>query len=399
MDGLADPEGYLARLRDATSGVYVVVEKILQPGEELPPSWPVAGTSGYEFLNHVNQLFVDPRHDAALRGCYSRFTGLHEDYAEVAREAKLADHARRPRRRGRAADRPAGRRVRTAPPPPRLHPPRPARRAARDHRRVRRVPHLRPSRAPGDGRGPGARGSRPSARPGQRCPDLDAELFGFIGELLVLGYRGDDETSFAVRFAQVSAPVMAKGVEDTAFYRYQPLTCLNEVGGDPGRFGRPAAEFHRAMAGAAERWPEAMLTLSTHDTKRSGDVRARISVLSELPEAWEHAARRWARHNSEHKQDGWPDRDAEYLLYQTLIGAWPIDAGRAGAYMQKAAKEAKVHTSWTDPNAGYDDALAAFVAAVLDDRGVRRPTWSRSWPSTGRSSAAGSPPWPRWRCC
>ena len=178
---------------------------------------------------------------------------------------------------------------------------------------------------------------------------------------------GTDETSFAVRFAQVSAPVMAKGVEDTAFYRYQPLTCLNEVGGDPGRLGRPAAEFHRAMAAAAERWPEAMLTLSTHDTKRSGDVRARISVLSELPEAWEHAARRWARHNRKHKQDGWPDRNAEYLLYQTLVGAWPIDAGRAGAYMQKAAKEAKVHTSWTDPNAGYDDALAAFVGAVLDD--------------------------------
>jgi (1->4)-alpha-D-glucan 1-alpha-D-glucosylmutase len=160
---------------------------------------------------------------------------------------------------------------------------------------------------------------------------------------------------------------MAKGTEDTAFYRYLPLTCLNEVGGDPGRLGRPVGEFHQAMAEAAQRWPEAMLTLSTHDTKRSGDVRARLSVLSELPEAWEHAARRWARHNRQHKQDGWPDPNAEYLLYQTLVGAWPIDAGRAGAYLQKAAKEAKVHTSWTDQNAGYDHALAAFVSAVLGD--------------------------------
>ena len=161
---------------------------------------------------------------------------------------------------------------------------------------------------------------------------------------------------------------MAKGVEDTAFYRYQPLVSLNEVGGDPGRFGRPAADFHARMAHAARHWPETMLTLSTHDTKRSGDVRARISVLSELPGAWESAVVRWAEQNTAHKQDGWPDRNAEYLLYQTLVGAWPIEAGRAGAFMLKAAKEAKVHTSWTDPNAGYDDALSAFVTAVLADR-------------------------------
>jgi (1->4)-alpha-D-glucan 1-alpha-D-glucosylmutase len=167
----------------------------------------------------------------------------------------------------------------------------------------------------------------------------------------------------------VSAPVMAKGVEDTAFYRYQPLVSLNEVGGDPGRFGRPVEDFHRAMADAARRWPETMLTLSTHDTKRSVDVRARISVLSELPGAWERAVVRWADRNNRHKQGGWPDRNAEYLFYQTLVGAWPISPGRAGAFMLKAAKEAKVHTSWIDPNAGYDDALSAFVTAALADHG------------------------------
>jgi (1->4)-alpha-D-glucan 1-alpha-D-glucosylmutase len=365
VDGLVDPEGYLVRLRDATSGVYVVVEKILQPGEELP-SWPVAGTSGYEFLNRVNQLFVDPRHDAALRGGYARFTGRHEDYAEVVYAAKLeimredlaaeverltgllADVCERHRRH-------------------RDH----TRRELRDALReiIAAFGVYRTYARPGHPVSAAdlAHVQQATAAARQRRPDLDAELLGFIGDLLVLGHRGDEETSFAVRFAQVSAPVMAKGTEDTAFYRYLPLTCLNEVGGDPGRLGWPVGDFHQAMAEAAQRWPEAMLTLSTHDTKRSGDVRARISVLSELPEAWEHAARRWTRHNRQHKQDGWPDPNAEYLLYQTLVGAWPIEAGRAGAYMQKAAKEAKVHTSWTDPNAGYDHALAAFVSAVLDD--------------------------------
>jgi (1->4)-alpha-D-glucan 1-alpha-D-glucosylmutase len=202
----------------------------------------------------------------------------------------------------------------------------------------------------------------------QRRPDLDIELISFIGDLLTGVYPGGEEASFAVRFAQVSAPVMAKGVEDTAFYRYLPLVSLNEVGGDPGRFGRPVADFHHAMASAARHWPEAMLTLSTHDTKRSGDVRARLSLLSQLPREWERAVAGWAAGNERHKRDGWPDRNAEYLLYQSLVGAWPIEVGRASAFMLKAAKEAKVHTSWTDPNARYDDALSAFVTAVLADR-------------------------------
>jgi (1->4)-alpha-D-glucan 1-alpha-D-glucosylmutase len=367
VDGLADPEGYLARLRDATGGGYVVVEKILEDDEELPRSWPTAGTTGYEFLNHVNQLFVDSRHEAAVRACYTRFTGQAQDYAEVVYAAKvqimredlaaelerltalLADVCERHRRHRdytRRELRDALRELIAAFPVYRTyvragHPVTAADRA-----------HVATAVA--------------AAR--QRLPDLDAELTGFIGELLAGGYPGEAETGFAVRFAQVSAPVMAKGVEDTAFYRYQPLVSLNEVGGDPGRFGRPVADFHHAMAGAARRWPQAMLTLSTHDTKRSGDVRARISLLSELPAEWEHAVTRWAERNRRHSRGGWPDRNTEYLLYQTLVGAWPIDPGRAGAFLLKAAKEAKAHTSWIDPNAGYDDALSAFVTAVLADR-------------------------------
>ncbi|HEX3922343.1 MAG TPA: malto-oligosyltrehalose synthase [Streptosporangiaceae bacterium] len=368
VDGLADPEGYLVRLRDATGGVYVVVEKILEASEELPQSWPVAGTSGYEFLNHVNQLFTDSRHEAAMRACYAAFTGEEQDYADVVYAAKLQimrDElgAEMERLAGLLADVCEQHRRQ------RDHTRRELREALREllaafgvYRTYFRAGH--PATAADRAH---VAAAVVTAR--QRRPDLDIELISFIGDLLTGAYPGAEEASFAVRFAQVSAPVMAKGVEDTAFYRYLPLVSLNEVGGDPGRFGRPVADFHHAMASAARHWPEAMLTLSTHDTKRSGDVRARLSLLSELPGEWERAVAGWADGNERHKRDGWPDRNAEYLLYQTLVGAWPIDVGRASAFMLKAAKEAKVHTSWTDPNARYDDALSAFVTAVLADRG------------------------------
>jgi (1->4)-alpha-D-glucan 1-alpha-D-glucosylmutase len=367
VDGLADPEGYLVRLRDATGGVYVVVEKILEASEELPRSWPVAGTSGYEFLNHVNQLFTDSRHEAAMRACYARFTGEEQDYADVVYAAKLqimrdelgaelerltalladvCEQHRRQRDHTRRELRDALRELLAAFGVYRMYfrPGHPATAADRAHV------------------------AAAVETAWQRRPDLDIELISFIGDLLTGVYPGAEEASFAVRFAQVSPPVMAKGVEDTAFYRYLPLVSLNEVGGDPGQFGRPVTDFHHAMAAAARHWPEAMLTLSTHDTKRSGDVRARLSLLSELPGEWERAVAGWADANERHKHDGWPDRNTEYLLYQSLVGAWPIEAGRVSAFMLKAAKEAKIHTSWIDPNARYDDALAAFVTAVLADR-------------------------------
>jgi len=367
VDGLADPEGYLARLRDGTGGAYVVVEKILEADEQLPATWPVAGTTGYEFLNHAGGLFVDAGNEGAMRACYARFTGLQQDYADVVHAAKLqimreelaaeverltgllADVCERHRRH-------------------RDHTRRELREALREiiaafgvYRTYFRAGH---PATPADR----AHVADAVATATRRCPDHDQELLQFIGDLITGACAGEEETSFAIRFPQVSAPVMAKGVEDTAFYRYQPLISLNEVGGDPTRFGSSPADFHQAMVHASAHWPETMLTLSTHDTKRSGDVRARISVLSELPGAWEAAVVRWADRNNVHKQGGWPDRNAEYLLYQTLVGAWPIEAGRVGAFMLKAAKEAKVHTSWTDPNAGYDDALSAFVTGALADR-------------------------------
>jgi (1->4)-alpha-D-glucan 1-alpha-D-glucosylmutase len=368
VDGLADPEGYLRRLNEATAGLYVVTEKILEAGEELPRSWPVAGTTGYDFLNRVNQLFVDSGNEAAILAGYVRFTGQQASFREIVHEAKLQIM-----REDLTAEveRLTGLLVEVCE----------RYRRVRDYTRSDLRDTLRELIAAFGVYRTYARPGRPVtaadrahvatalAAVGQRRPDLDPELTGFIGELLTADRAGPAEAAFAIRFAQVSAPVMAKGVEDTAFYRFFPLACLNEVGADPGRFGRGPENFHRAMAAIARHWPQTMLTLSTHDTKRSGDVRARLSLLSELPAAWAQAVDRWARHNHRHKRDGWPDRNTEYLLYQSLVGAWPIGAQRAGAYLAKATREAKVHTSWTDPSASYDGALDHFVTAILADQG------------------------------
>jgi (1->4)-alpha-D-glucan 1-alpha-D-glucosylmutase len=182
-----------------------------------------------------------------------------------------------------------------------------------------------------------------------------------------LDVDGQRERDLATRVQQLTGPVMAKGVEDTAFYRYNRLTSLNEVGGDPGRFGLSVEEFHRACADAYDAWPHGMLALSTHDTKRSEDVRARISLLSEMPAEWMATVERWSLLNGRHRTDGWSDANAEWLYYQTLVGAWPLSAERAVAYMEKAVKEAKVHTSWVDPVRDYDDGLRHFVEATLAD--------------------------------
>jgi (1->4)-alpha-D-glucan 1-alpha-D-glucosylmutase len=366
VDGLADPAGYLERLAAETGGAYVVVEKILEAGEELPAPWPVAGTTGYDFVTAVGQLFTDPAGEGPMRDCYARFTGAAPAWAEVVYTAKLeimrgtlaAEVERLTDLLDRVTDR---------------------HRRQRDFTRSQLRETLTEilagfgvyrsyyyPRRPVSAADTEQVADAVAAARGRR-PGLDAELAGFIGELLTGEYTGSAEADFAVHFAQVSAPVMAKGVEDTAFYRYHVLASLCEVGGDPGTFGRQVADFHAAMAHAARQWPQAMLTLSTHDTKRSADVRARISLLAERPQAWEQAVSGWAAHNERHKTGGWPDPNAEYLLYQNLVGAWPVDAARASAFLAKAVKEAKVHTSWIDPVAVYDDAVQAFVTGILAD--------------------------------
>lgn len=368
VDGLRDPEGYLAELAEATGGCWTVVEKILEPEESLPVSWRVAGTSGYDFLIRVNNLFVETANEAAMTECYETFTGATAAYADVAHVAKhrilteelatevdrltaelasIADDHRRHRDHTRRDLRDALCELVAAYPVYRTYVT--ASRAADDTDRR----HV----------------DTAVGAATRRRPDIDAELLDFLGRLAVGDVEGAAERDFAVRLQQLTAPVMAKGVEDTAFYRYHRLVSLNEVGGDPGVFGRPSDDFHRDTATTASRWPDTMLTLSTHDTKRSADVRARLNVLSEMPAQWRVAVQRWADRNEVHRRTDWPDRNTEYLLYQTLVGAWPIDAERLVAFVSKATREAKVHTSWVDPVAEYDGAVEAFVRAIVADDG------------------------------
>jgi (1->4)-alpha-D-glucan 1-alpha-D-glucosylmutase len=363
VDGLRDPEGYLVNLADHAGGVYTVVEKILEPAESLPETWLVAGTSGYDFLNRVNNLFVDPANEAAMTSCYDEFIGETANYDEIVQRAKhqimseelaseverltglladICDHHRRHRDHTRRELRATLRELVARFPVYRtyVHPSRPT--TDTDRRQV---------------------GVAVDEAMEHR-PDLDGELLRFIGDLALGAVDSDRSIELTQRLQQLTAPVMAKGVEDTAFYRYHRLVSLNEVGGDPSVFGRPVADFHTATAATAAQWPTSMLTLSTHDTKRSADVRARLNVLSEIPGAWADAVHRWDDRNGRIRPGG-VDRNTEYLLYQTVVGAWPIDANRAAAFMAKATKEAKVHTSWTDPNDDYDTAVDSFVRAVL----------------------------------
>jgi (1->4)-alpha-D-glucan 1-alpha-D-glucosylmutase len=184
---------------------------------------------------------------------------------------------------------------------------------------------------------------------------------------MLLRVGGSLESELVMRFQQATGAAMAKGIEDTAFYTYNRLVSLNEVGGDPGRFGSEPAEFHAGCLEASELWPRGLLATSTHDAKRGEDVRARLHLLSEIPARWEEAVRRWSAANERHRVDGRPDRNAEYLYYQTVVGAWPLPAERAVAYMEKAAREAKAHTSWTSPHQAYEAALRSFVEATLAD--------------------------------
>ncbi|HEX2849146.1 MAG TPA: malto-oligosyltrehalose synthase [Acidimicrobiales bacterium] len=371
VDGLRDPQGYLDRLRAAAGDdAIVVVEKILEGDERLPEAWPVQGTSGYDFLVEVNTLLVDPGGEDDLTAVYARFAGETAAFAELALRAKQEIM-----RGGLAAD--VERLTQLFALVAERH------RRYRDFTRSELRDALRETIAgfdvyrtyvrPGD---PPREVDvhiveRATAAGAERRPDLDPDLFHFLRDVLLLRSDGDIEAELAIRFQQTSAPVMAKGVEDTAFYRYNRMVALNEVGGDPGRVGMTAAEWHERRAG--DTGAVSLLATSTHDTKRSEDVRARLAVLAELPGAWEEAVWRWAHHNDRHRSIdatagvSLPDRNAEYLLYQTLVGAWPLTADRAVAYMEKAAKEAKVHTSWIDPVPAYDDALRSFVGAVVTD--------------------------------
>ena len=367
-DGLRDPAGYLRRLADATGGVWTVVEKILEPGERVPVSWPVAGTTGYEFLGQLTRLFVDDEAETRLTALYTELSGVTADFGAVAHDAK-ADVLRSVL--GADLERVTAALVDVC-----EH-----RRRYRDYTRselretlaevVACFPVYRTYVDPIEGAtvqdAVHVRAAIDAAR--AHKPDLDPDLLDLLGDVLLARVEGRAEAEFVARFQQLTGPVMAKGVEDTAFYRFNRLLALNEVGGDPSRFGDAPDAFHASNADAAVHAPARMVTTSTHDTKRSDDVRARLVLLTHGPDAWEAAVRRWTVHNDRHHRDDWPDRNTEYLLYQTLVGAWPLPRERALAYAEKAVREAKVHTSWLVPDADYEGAVREFVESILADEG------------------------------
>ena len=367
-DGLLDPQEYLQRLYEAGPQAWILVEKILEPGERLPRSWPIAGTTGYDFIFRLTNLFVDSAGEAPLTQIYLELTGEPIDFAGVAREKKAmvarellgSDVNRLTALLGQICERHRRQRDYTR------HELHEILREVIAHFPVYRT-YVRAELGQVSEDDIRTITQAVDTAKADR-PDLDTDLFDFFRDILLLQVRGDLEAALVMRFQQLTGPVMAKGVEDTAFYCFNRLVALNEVGGDPGRFGFSPDDFHKACAETQVEWPRSMLASSTHDTKRSEDMRARLHLLSEIPERWREAVERWTELNERYRSGGFPDRNAEYLLYQTLVGTWPIETERVVAYMEKASREAKMHTSWTHPKADYETALREFVKGISNDR-------------------------------
>ncbi|HZP36268.1 MAG TPA: malto-oligosyltrehalose synthase [Methylomirabilota bacterium] len=376
--------------------LWIAAEKILAADEPLPEWWVVAGTTGYDFLASVNGLFVDRSTSRQMTALYSRLAGASARMADVTYEAKRlimqVSMASEINQLGHHLDRMSerDRYVRDFTLPS-------LSRAIREA--VAAFAVYRTYVGDDGGTTPSARDrayiDAAVAEAKRRNPTVNVSIFDFVRDLLLLrrpAHLKPSEQSarrhFAMRFQQTTGPITAKGVEDTAFYRYHRLVSLNEVGGDPARFGETVATFHERNARRLERWPESMLATSTHDTKRGEDVRARIDVLSEVPAAWAAEARRWRgiarRWRREVDGHAAPDANDEYLLYQTLVGAWPARdedetletfTARITAYMEKATKEAKRRTSWVNPSEPYDRAVREFVAALLAPDGPFLPAF------------------------
>ncbi|MDQ2696878.1 MAG: malto-oligosyltrehalose synthase, partial [Pseudomonadota bacterium] len=393
-DGLFDPVGYFQALQDCFAGgdggttkpLYVVVEKILESYERLPEDWPVHGTTGYDFANAVNAVLVDGTSEEAMTAVYQDFIGERIAFEELLyrckmlimkvalaselnvlanRLSRIAQADRRSRDFTLTGLRDTLREVVACFPVYRTYIT-----AAGWSNEDQRYIDWAVSKAK------------------KRSTAADTSVFDFVRDvLLTTAAEGKAEdfrhqvVEFAMKFQQYTGPVMAKGLEDTSFYIYNRLASLNEVGGDPLRYAVSVAGFHHMNQDRVKRWPHAMLSTSTHDSKRSEDVRARIDVLSELADEWGERLQRWGRLNGHKKRlvdnAPAPSRNDEYLLYQSLLGVWPLEepdaAGledlrrRLEAYMLKAIKEAKVHSSWINPHAGYEEAIAAFVRVLLEN--------------------------------
>jgi (1->4)-alpha-D-glucan 1-alpha-D-glucosylmutase len=397
VDGLRDSKRYFERLQQLAPGppgagattprLYVLVEKILAGHERLRADWPVAGTTGYEFMADVNGLFVDPAAEIPLTRTYERIAGtpFHFEEAVVAAKYQVIRESLASELNVLAA---AFNRLAKQS------------RASRDfsllgfrEALVDVVAHFPVYRTYVSERGPSDDDRRDidwaigKARRAARTPDTS--IYDFIHAVLTLdllrenrGWRRRDVIDAMLKFQQYTGPVMAKSMEDTVFYRVARLASLNEVGGDPGKFGTSVKAFHEVNRRRLAAHPYSLLATATHDHKRGEDMRARLNVISEVPREWSRRVRRWMHFNARKhgEADGTPapTRRDEYFFYQALVGAWPYAvappgyagieeyAARLDAYMLKAAREAKQHTSWAAPNAEYESALSEFVRRCLE---------------------------------
>ena len=390
IDGLFDPKAYLEALRArAPRPFYLVVEKILATHELLRADWPVEGTTGYDYTNLALGVLVDPASEAAFTQAYYDLAGEDQDFATVARDGKLRimenEMASELNALGRRAAQLAGESPMTA-----------DLTRALLQRAIRQVvanfpvyrTYLDFTGMPADADRRDIAWAMTRAR--RSDPDVHPSAFDFLQNMLMAETEQPPTQelshSAALRFAmkvqQFSGPVMAKGVEDTAFYRYNRFLALNEVGGAPERFGLAPALFHKANAARAQNWPHAMLTTATHDTKRGEDNRARLAVLSEMPEEWRRQVETWTRilraRQGDVERKAAPDRDDVYMLYQLFVGSWPIDmldapseeqreayGARIQAAIEKSLREAKRRSSWSAPDADYEQATQAFAKEAL----------------------------------
>ncbi|HVP29156.1 MAG TPA: malto-oligosyltrehalose synthase [Myxococcota bacterium] len=367
LDGLREPEGYLRRLRAAAPRAWLVVEKILSGDETLDARLAADGTTGYEFLARSLGVLLDPDGEAPLTDAYQALTGDRRAWDGVRRRAKEqvlrellgSELARLTALWAQIAERDPCRRDYN-----------PGDFEAALVAFLVALPVYRTYVSEADDAPEPADAAvleRAFAAARELRPDLEPGLLDFLEEILRRRLRGELETELVLRLQQLSGAVMAKGVEDTAGYAYPRLVALCEVGCDPGAFGTSVERFHAANAAVQAAHPTTLLATSTHDTKRSEDVRARIALLSEIPSAWREVVEGWFARNAAHRGASGPDRKIEYLLYQTLVGAWPIEADRLAEYARKAAREAKEKTSWLAPDATYEAELEAFVRGILAD--------------------------------
>jgi (1->4)-alpha-D-glucan 1-alpha-D-glucosylmutase len=381
IDGLYDPTEYLKRLREKTGDVYITVEKILEVKEKLPEIWPIQGTSGYDFLNYVNGIFCKGENEQQLTDIYKKFTGVGSNYEELFIEKK---HLIVDKNLAGDVDNLAQILKKIAS----------QSRLGIDFtmnglkRTLAEVLMLFPvyrTYINGDGLSEDdslyIKGVIEEAR--GRIPLLLNEL-NFIEKLLLLEWeesltpeQNALRLHFVMRLQQLSGPLMAKGIEDTLFYVYNRLTSLNEVGGNPGKFGITVSDFHEFNQKQSVAWTYKMNATATHDTKRGEDVRARLNVLSEIPQEWDKQVKRWSEINRfkkiKLKGRSVPVPNDEYFFYQTLVGAYPFNESetehflvRVKDYMLKSVREAKLYTAWLRPDTDYEDGFLSFVEKVLE---------------------------------